>query len=55
MEPNHCKVRKRNQHDYSDAEKRRIADDYELEKSVSGVSIRKYALRVNIPKSTLIR
>ncbi|GAV00218.1 hypothetical protein RvY_11100 [Ramazzottius varieornatus] len=41
------------QNHYSDAEKRRIADDYHAEKAISGVTIRKFAVRVNISKSTL--
>ncbi|GAV01212.1 hypothetical protein RvY_11956 [Ramazzottius varieornatus] len=43
------------QNHYSDAEKRRIADDYHAEKAISGVTIREFAIRVNIPKYTLGR
>ncbi|GAU94705.1 hypothetical protein RvY_06430 [Ramazzottius varieornatus] len=43
------------QNHYSDAEKRRIADDYHAEKATSGVIIREFAVRVNIPNSTLGR
>ncbi|GAV08020.1 hypothetical protein RvY_17778 [Ramazzottius varieornatus] len=43
------------QNHYSDAEKRRIADDYHAEKAISGVTIREFAVRLNIQKSTLGR
>ncbi|GAU96818.1 hypothetical protein RvY_08203 [Ramazzottius varieornatus] len=63
MKPNHCKVRKRNQHDYSDAERHRIAEDYEVDKSVSGVSeshcffflqIQEYFYNRNTPKIRIV-